>query len=280
MGITFNNNKTIAQDFAFVQATKKQYFDLNNKRLIESYHRLNVIANKHRESKLKRKTKLYLSYLFSPTSYAHHKNREVLQKEAYFLKRKIKYMLPPANRLKPKAELAYPSLIAKLTKKLGCPPISYEEEKNVRKIFTLLYENEDDLKVIKRKMCEVLKGAHVKIYDNGKFYDEMRTNKRAVKRHSSHYWYHKNSSQIGIKGKFLPEILCGKIIDKKENVTFSWFQLERHVHRTWEFNTDRYLHYMDWVKYKIFQKNIGPYGMSAHRDNCPLEIGQKKLNSR
>ncbi len=117
---------------------------------------------------------------------------------------------------------------------------------------------------IQRFVGEVLRGAYVRIGDQGARYDDWKQMPSAKSRHSSHS---SDGDQYHIDGPLSHTILFGKV----KNGT--WVQLERHP-------IDDLVniagHLIDYAKYRFRSKNQGPYGESAHSEkNSPLIINTK-----
>lgn len=264
-----------------LELLSKNYLDLNDDRLIETYHQLIILKHQDRRKTFKTKLVRALPFFFTQKTVELNKKQDSVQEKNRVLRKKIKNIYQEFLNIKPRKELAYVVCLSKLSKKFNCPEMDETEKTQVKNIFNVIYSNSNNFKFIKQTMAEVLKGAHVKILDDGNFYDQFSKNEGVAARKSSHYRKFKKISppQFGLEGKFVHEILCGKIKNKKTGDDFSWFQLESHPHRPKEFNLNRYLHYFDWLKYTLFKKNVGPYGLSAYRDSNPLVL-RKSLDDR
>jgi hypothetical protein len=102
---------------------------------------------------------------------------------------------------------------------------------------------------------EILKGAHVRIFDLGERYNDWKTLPSARTRRSSHK---SDGPQYHVDGPLVSTVLFGKI------GSWTWLQLEGHPQGIG--------HVVDWVKYSVTHRNQGPYGSSHHVENRPIEI--------
>ncbi len=113
---------------------------------------------------------------------------------------------------------------------------------------------------------EMLKGGHLKLEDNGSFYDELveRYLPNLHKRFSSH---HSIKQQYSISGPVIKEVLFGVSVDKEGKKT-TWMQFERHHTRS---IIEFIMHIYDYLVHKWTGQNIGPFGASEHTEkNNPL----------
>jgi hypothetical protein len=116
---------------------------------------------------------------------------------------------------------------------------------------------------------EILNGGHLNLEDGGKFYDELVNtfNSSISKRVSSH---HSIAQQYSLSYPIAKEVLFG-ITENSEGKKVTWMQFEKH-------NTKNLLniilHLIDYIKYRITGKNIGPFGSSEHTDSNPLVIAK------
>lgn len=119
------------------------------------------------------------------------------------------------------------------------------------------------------QMREVLKGAHVRLSDDGSFYEkwkELGENKKGFRERISSHPSIAGSKQYGIEGPCVHEFLFGIVEDKGEKKTF--FQLEN---TPWAPGAKNRLgHIIDAISYKATGQNIGPYGSSPHVDKKPI----------
>lgn len=113
------------------------------------------------------------------------------------------------------------------------------------------------IKDAQRGLREILSGAHVTIFDQGKRYDRWRVLPTAQTRRSSH---RSDGPQYHVDGPFTHTILFGV------HGGYTWLQLENHSTGVRQFPG----HMLDWLKYSVFKENQGPYGSSKHVDNRPL----------
>lgn len=120
----------------------------------------------------------------------------------------------------------------------------------------------ETLSLSRIELKEMLQGAHIHIYDNGKAFEEwskLLSKKNRISSHPS------TSQQFSIQGKFLREMLFSAHIDFKGN-RYTWFQLEKNPA-----NIGYTLrHLIDFVKYKISSANQGPFGRSFFTHHKPL----------
>lgn len=112
-----------------------------------------------------------------------------------------------------------------------------------------------EIKATWRFAGEILRGAHVRIFDMGERYDDWKKLPSADTRHSSH---RSEGPQYHVNGRLVHTVLLGKIWNR------TWLQLEGHPQGI--------RHVIDWVKYNITHENQGPYGSSRYIENRPLEI--------
>lgn len=114
---------------------------------------------------------------------------------------------------------------------------------------------------------EMLNGGHLNMEDGGKFYDELvrNFNSSISKRISSH---HSVAQQYSLSYPISKEVLFG-VTEDAEGRKRTWMQFEKH-------NTKNLLniilHLIDYIKYRITGKNIGPFGSSEHTDSNPLIV--------
>ena len=106
-----------------------------------------------------------------------------------------------------------------------------------------------------RFTAEILKGAHVRIFDMGARYDDWKSFPSASTRRSSH---HSDGPQYHVNGPLVHTVLFGKIGN------WTWLQLEG--------DPQGFSHVIDWLKYSITRKNQGPYGSSHYVENRPIQI--------
>ena len=116
-------------------------------------------------------------------------------------------------------------------------------------------------------LYEILKGAHVRIEDNGLLYEKWRSLENSRERISSHPAM-KGSKQYGVMGSLFSEILFGVVEENGKICTF--FQLEK---TPWAPGfKNRVYHTVDAIQYLLWGKNIGPFGHSIHTDKTPLRL--------
>lgn len=132
-----------------------------------------------------------------------------------------------------------------------------DEEEIVKKLQSEYVLTDEQIK-------EILGGAHVRLKDGGRTYEEW-VNRMSTKqaRMSSHP---SSSTQFGIRGPFVKELLFSKIEVNGEQYT--WFQLENHPVKFGHFLR----HMKDYFVYKLSGKNQGPYGSSPAIDSKPLVL--------
>lgn len=102
---------------------------------------------------------------------------------------------------------------------------------------------------------EILRGAHVRIFDMGARYNDWKDLSTAGTRRSSHA---SDGPQYRVNGPLVSTVLFGKI------GSWTWVQLEG--------NPQGLGHFIDWVNYNVTKKNQGPYGASHHVENRPVRI--------
>lgn len=114
---------------------------------------------------------------------------------------------------------------------------------------------------------DILKGAHVRIRDNGFLFSKWEALPEARERISSHPSVY-GIEQYGVSGPIAHEVLFGIIEIDGELMTF--FQLENTPWSAGWWN--RLGHAMDAVNYLLTNLNIGPYGNSYYVDSAPLML--------
>ena len=138
------------------------------------------------------------------------------------------------------------------------------------KVLNLLNRaNPDEIKILadlmriiqaQQHFVEVMRGAHVEIFDGCMRYEAWRVLQTADSRKSSH---RSEGTQYQVVGPFCTTILFGK------RGYITWLQLEEHP---WGGIKNSILHSVDFVQYKISGKNQGPYGSSKYVDTFPLRF--------
>jgi hypothetical protein len=141
---------------------------------------------------------------------------------------------------------------------------------NLKKTMDLLNRaNPDEIRILADAMrleqaqqhfVEVMRGAHVEIFDGNALYHAWRVLRSASSRKSSH---RSEGAQYQVVGPFCTTILFGK----RGNVT--WLQLEEHP---WGGITNSILHGADFFQYKVSGKNQGPLGSSKYVESYPLRF--------
>jgi hypothetical protein len=121
---------------------------------------------------------------------------------------------------------------------------------------------ESNSSVPDRRTGAVLRGAHLRIRDDGAHYDRWRNLKSADSRHSSHQ---SEGQQYHVDGALVHTALFGKLSP------WTWLQLERHP---WDFRHS-FGHAWDAIRYKFTGDNYGPYGTSPYTDSRYIEIMPK-----
>lgn len=121
------------------------------------------------------------------------------------------------------------------------------------------------------QLQQILKGAHVRLEDNGKQYNEWtkafaQDIKPRISSHAS------TATQYGYSGPAIRELLFSK--NKEKGKTYTWFQLEKHPVAFGHIIR----HTIDFFKYKLTGKQQGPYGSSAATDQRPIYIRSKAQN--
>ena len=131
----------------------------------------------------------------------------------------------------------------------------------------MLQDLAEQFDITEEQFVEIGRGAHVRLDDNGKAYEDWKKSTQASARHSSHP---ADSTQYGLQGKFVKEFLFSRVTENGK--TYSWFQFEKNPTRF------GYLirHMVDFMKYKQSGLNQGPYGQSVYTDKNPLVLKHKK----
>jgi hypothetical protein len=116
---------------------------------------------------------------------------------------------------------------------------------------------------------QILKGAHVRLDDNGEMYEkwvsELKKKNERVSSHGS------DKQQYGIQGPFIKELLFSRITDEQGHKQ-TWFQLENHPVSLGHIIR----HMIDYFKYKFTRENQGPYGSSPFTDSVPIILKTKQ----
>jgi hypothetical protein len=108
------------------------------------------------------------------------------------------------------------------------------------------------------KIAEILKGAHVRIQDSGRRYDDWKRLSDDP-RPSSHP---SDVQAYQVKGPLVHAALFGQIGDR------TWLQLEGNPLDVRHF----FGHAYDFFAYTFTHENQGPYGSSRYIDTRPLEV--------
>jgi hypothetical protein len=147
---------------------------------------------------------------------------------------------------------------------------SLDEKRKQEALGKLAHANDDEIAVLFGVMniraswvlrgrhdpiAELLKGAHLLIWDSGARYDDWRRLPSAKSRISSH---RSDGTQYHVDGPLVHTVLFGRLGDR------TWLQLENHPVGVG--------HGVDYVKYKISNENQGPYGSSPYLDKRPIEV--------
>lgn len=136
------------------------------------------------------------------------------------------------------------------------------DESGDRKVLSHLYQ----YPLLRKKTKEIFSGAHVLIPSTAP-HETWQKLKGCKRRTSSHYGRGIKDIQYRWSGKLIPEMLFGQI--EKGGQKYTWFQFERSPQGSLG-------HLIDLIRYRIYRKNIGPYGSSVHTDKNPIII---KLNA-
>ncbi|MFJ1269403.1 hypothetical protein ACD661_12625 [Legionella lytica] len=114
---------------------------------------------------------------------------------------------------------------------------------------------------------EILNGGHLNWEDDGKFYEELvkNFNSSINRRISSH---HSVVQQYSLSYPISKEVLFG-VKEDSEGRKRTWMQFEKHDTKNL---LNIILHLIDYIKYRITGKNIGPFGSSEHTDSNPLVV--------
>lgn len=127
---------------------------------------------------------------------------------------------------------------------------------------------EKNYEITPDQLKEILMGAHVRLDDNGKAYKEwVRKVASKQSRISSHP---SDKTQYGIRGSLIKELLFSRTTGS-DGKAYTWFQLENHPVSFGHIVR----HMIDYVKYKITNKNQGPYGSSEATHHTPIILKQK-----
>jgi hypothetical protein len=108
-------------------------------------------------------------------------------------------------------------------------------------------------------IAEILRGAHVRVWDDGSRYEDWKQLPGVQPRPSSHP---SDGTQYHVDGPLVHTALFGKI----GNLT--WLQLENHSVGI----TNIPGHALDYIKYISTRKNQGPYGSSRYIDSRPMRV--------
>jgi hypothetical protein len=141
--------------------------------------------------------------------------------------------------------------------------ISTEDEKQI------LNNLESQFKISEDQWKEIFSGAHIRLSDDGKVYDQW--TKLIKTRHERLSSHPSDISQYGVQGPFIKELLFSRVTDA-QGKTYTWFQLENHPVSFGHIVR----HMLDYFKYKFTQKNQGPYGNSVATDQKPILLVQKE----
>jgi hypothetical protein len=128
-------------------------------------------------------------------------------------------------------------------------------------ILTRLFDSPESRKLV----GEILRGAHVRVYDKGARCDDWKTLPTADTRSSSH---DSDGDQYHVDGPLAHTILFGKFGG------WTWLQLESHP----IYDVVNLIgHTLDYFRYLRSGDNQGPYGTSPHAEhNDPLVIQPTK----
>ncbi len=149
---------------------------------------------------------------------------------------------------------------------------SFEEINFLLRLIAALHLNSDyatDPAHAQDVLQEMLNGGHLNLDDDGKFYNELVTHfsLSISKRVSSH---HSVTQQYSLSYPISKEVLFG-VTEDAEGRKRTWVQFEKH-------NTKNLLniilHLIDYLKYRITGKNIGPFGSSEHTESNPLVVSK------
>lgn len=172
-------------------------------------------------------------------------------------------------------EIVYRKMPGELLDKIRQVPLNFQKmilglaDTNSRELaaLTFLMENYE---ISIEQLTEILKGAHLRLYDHGFMYQKFKP--VGTERISSHP---STLEQFSIRGNFGKEWLFGIKLPENDNEVeqFTTMQLERH-----DMNSlfAAALHVATYFKYLISGKNQGPYGSSIYTDKNPLELQAKE----
>lgn len=127
---------------------------------------------------------------------------------------------------------------------------------------------EQNFEMNSEQLKEILLGAHVRLDDEGKTYEEwiekLDTKQSRFSSHPS------TKTQYGVRGSLIKELLFSHTIDANGK-SYTWFQLENHPVSFGHIIR----HMMDYFMYMMTNQNQGPYGSSAATDRAPIILKLK-----
>lgn len=127
-------------------------------------------------------------------------------------------------------------------------------------IMTYLEEN---FEISTVQLKEILLGAHIRLNDGGLAYTKW--SEKVVNKQSRISSHPSNTTQFGVRGALVKELLFSQTKETDGN-TYTWFQLENHPVSLGHIVR----HMIDYFKYRMTNKNQGPYGSSAATDCSPI----------
>ncbi len=163
---------------------------------------------------------------------------------------------------------------------------AYEQETSdvEKRVMQDILSHIDDPEVLVHFLC----GAHIEFRDEAGNTDSMQYYTKWQEENKKLHWYmerhssHKSTNQqVGLNGKILGHILIGTRTDPQSGQSYTWVQLENNPSGTLRqlilspvrFLLQSLLHLLDYIKYKVSGKNIGPHGRSDYTEKNPLKLG-------
>lgn len=138
-------------------------------------------------------------------------------------------------------------------------------ESEETKIISYLEEN---FEISPEHLKEILMGAHVRLDDEGKTYEEW--SKQVADKQARISSHASDQTQYGVRGSLIKELLFSRA-KESNGKSYTWFQLENHPVSLGHIIR----HMMDYIKYKLSSQNQGPYGSSHATDSAPIILVSK-----
>jgi len=123
-------------------------------------------------------------------------------------------------------------------------------------------------------MREILCGANVVVsHDHAWYYNTFGSFREAYHRISSHYSL---VPQYGVpEGQILKTLLTGQRPDSVAEIRGTgdtWFQFEGAEWNPAHNPSDSFIHMLNYLQYKLTNRNVGPLGSSSHTDKNPIVL--------